>query len=146
MKTERTNATGSVASPWTMLLPIFVFLIGACTKEEPLLSLTEEDFEFHFVSPHPEQIIPEGDTLNIEIHVKGPGVLHGYSALIFEPLGSEFLWSDQEHVHKQELVISGQWINNMESEMPLELHLEVYPDHQLEPIDTAITFTASGSG
>lgn len=100
----------------------------ACNKPDNHTPELKETGTITIHSPQGKTKYVKGDTVHIRAMITANQQLHGYEAYIVHASG-DTLWQQDDHAHKNELKVQGEWVNTLATPAALKLVIKTDLDH-----------------
>lgn len=119
----------------------FSTLILSCKKAETLPGQASQaqNAKITINTPYENQVFNTGDTVFIKAFVTCPTEMHGCQVYIISN-NTDTLFTKAQHMHGNEMMISEQWVNNLETSADLQVVVSAVIDHDGATADKALSF------
>ncbi len=122
------------------VLALSTFLFS-CKKAEniPAPAAHDETTKITINTPYENQVFSKGDTVFVKAFVTCATEMHGCQLYIIRN-NTDTLFTKAQHMHGKEMMISEQWINNLDASADLQVVVSAVIDHDGATADKAIPF------
>lgn len=116
-------------------------LLFSCKKAETLPPTTpnEETAKITINTPYENQVFSKGDTVFVKAFVTCATEMHGCQVYIIRN-NTDTLFTKAQHMHGKEMMISEQWVNNLDASADLQVAVSAIIDHDGATADKTIPF------
>jgi hypothetical protein len=116
-------------------------LLFSCKKAETLPQTTpnEETTKITINTPYENQVFSKSDTVFVKAFVTCATDMHGCQVYIIRN-NTDTLFTKAQHTHGKEMMISEQWVNNLDAPADLQVVVSAVIDHDGTTAGKAIPF------
>lgn len=119
----------------------FSILLLSCKKAEnaPAPATHEEKTKITINTPYENQVFSKGDTVFVKAFVTCPTEMHGCNVYIVRGK-TDTLFTKARHMHGMEMMVSEEWVNNLETPEELQIIISAVIDHDGGTADKKLNF------
>ncbi|HEY9176267.1 MAG TPA: hypothetical protein VIN07_01190 [Flavipsychrobacter sp.] len=119
----------------------FSTLLLSCKKaENPLVPATQEEkTKITINTPYENQVFAKGDTVFIKAFATCTTEMHGCKVYIVRGT-TDTLFAKARHMHGMEMMVSEQWVNDLETPSELQIIVSAVIDHDGGTADKTLNF------
>lgn len=119
----------------------FSTLLFSCKKAAniPAPAMHEETTKITINTPYENQVFRKGDTVFVKAFVTCATEMHGCKVYIVHN-NTDTLFTKARHMHGMEMMVSEQWINELETAAELQIIVSAVIDHDGGTTDKTLNF------
>lgn len=120
-----------------------IILIGAiaCQKEEAV-PVQLNKVVVDITSPTADQVVHQGEKLNIVATISYITQMHGYIIKIVNEETGELYYETEGHAHGDAISVNEEWTDNIATKEKLQLQLTAIVDHELNETQKNVAFVS----